>query len=237
MKIIPAIDIMNHQVVQLVGGVPGTEKIVLPDPVNVAKSWVDKGATYLHIVDLDAAFGEEDNLEIIKEIIKTVKVPVEVGGGIRKESTIRRLIEAGVDRIIIGTRAIKDSEWFIEMAMNFPGKLMMALDTKGGKVMMNGWQDESPMTIQRIMGIIKDLPLAGILNTNVDVEGQGKGIDEEWIENFTKMCPHKIIASGGVTSEEDGKILAKYGIEGAVVGVAIYTGLMEPWNWEKPWEA
>ena len=237
MKIIPAIDIMNHQVVQLVGGVPGTEKIKLPDPVSAAQSWVDKGAKYLHVVDLDAAFGEDDNLETIKEIARSVNVPIEVGGGIRKESRIRALLDAGVDRIIVGTRAVTDREWLAEMSHSFPNKLVMALDTKGGQVTVKGWQEAADLPLSFILSSTADLPLAGVLNTNVDVEGQGKGIDEAWISKFTKMCKHKIIASGGITSEEDAKKLASYGIEAAVVGVAIYTGLMEPWNWSTPWEA
>ena len=236
-KIIPAIDIMNHQVVQLVGGKPGTEKIQLPDPAEVAQSWIDKGAKYLHIVDLDAAFGEDDNLDVIKYIAKNSKVPVQVGGGIRKESTIRKLLDAGVDRVIIGTRGVTDREWFREMAMTFPDKLILALDTKGGTITVKGWQEASSMTLSWMLTAVQDLPIYGILNTNIDVEGQGNGIDEAWIEKFTSMCDHKVIASGGVTTEEDAKILAKYNVDSAVVGVAIYTGLAEPWNWSTPWEA
>ena len=152
MKIIPAIDIMNNQVVQLVGGVPGTEKIKLPDPVSAAQSWVDKGAKYLHVVDLDAAFGEDDNLETIKEIARSVNVPIEVGGGIRKESRIRALIDAGVDRVIVGTRAVTDREWFAEMSQVFPDKLVMALDTKGGKVTVKGWQEAANLPLGFILG-------------------------------------------------------------------------------------
>lgn len=237
MKIIPAIDIMNHQVVQLVGGVPGTEKITLPDPLATAQSWVDKGAKYLHIVDLDAAFDEEDNLDVIRQIARSVNVPVEVGGGIRKESRIRSLLDAGVDRVIVGTRAVTDREWFTEMSHVFPNKLVMALDTKGGKVTVKGWQEAADLPLAFILDSIRDLPLAGILNTNVDVEGQGKGIDEEWVAKFAKLCKHKVIASGGITTEEDAKILASYGTEGAVVGMAVYTGVMEPWKWSTPWEA
>ena len=237
MKIIPAIDMMDHQVVQLVGGVPGTEKIKLPNPVDVAMSWVDKGAKYLHLVDLDAAFGNEDNLDTIREIASVSSVPVEVGGGIKKESTIRRLLDAGVNRVIVGTRAINDTEWLSEMSLTFPDRLVLALDTKGGQITVKGWQENAEITLDRMMYVIKELPLAAVLNTNVDVEGQGKGIDEKWVSEFSAKCPHKIIASGGVTSQEDAKILSGYGIESAVVGVSIYTGLMEPWNWDTPWEA
>ena len=138
-KIIPAIDIMNHQVVQLVGGVPGTEKIQLPDPTEVAQSWIDKGAKYLHIVDLDAAFGEDDNLDVIKYIAKNSKVPVQVG----------------VDRVIIGTRGVTDREWFREMAMTFPDKLILALDTKGGNITVKGWQEASSMTLSWMLTAVQ----------------------------------------------------------------------------------
>lgn len=237
MMIIPAVDILDHRVVQLVGGVPGSEKIVIPDPKEVARSWLDKGAKYLHLVDLDGAFGKENNIPVIKEIIRTAGVPVEVGGGIRDEATVRELVEAGVDRVIVGTKAIKEPEWLADMANKFPGKIALALDTKGGNITMKGWQEAAPISIDEMFDRIRGLPLAGILNTNVDVEGQGKGIDAEFATDFIRRSPHKVIASGGVTSEEDAKILDAAGAAGAVVGVAIYTGLMEPWKWDTPWIA
>ena len=138
MIIIPAIDMLDHRVVQLVGGVPGSEKIVIPDPISVARSWLDKGAPYLHLVDLDGAFGKENNIPVIKEIIKMSPVPVEVGGGIRDEATIKELIDAGADRVIVGTKAIKEPEWLGEMASKHPGKIALAMDTKGDNITMKG---------------------------------------------------------------------------------------------------
>ena len=237
MLIIPAVDMLDHRVVQLVGGVPGSEKVVIPDPMEVARSWVDKGAKYLHLVDLDGAFGKENNIPIIKRIIAEFDVPVEVGGGIRDESTVKELVDTGADRVIVGTKAIKEPEWLGSMARKYPNKIALALDTKGGRITMKGWQESAPITIDEMFDRIRDLPLAGILNTNVDVEGQGKGIDAGFAEDFIRRCPHKVIASGGVTSEEDAKILDRAGAIGAVVGVAIYTGLMAPWEWKTPWVA
>ena len=237
MLIIPAVDMLDHRVVQLVGGVPGSEKIVIPDPMEVARSWIDKGAKYLHLVDLDGAFGKENNIPVIKRIIGESNVPVEVGGGIRDESTVKELVDAGADRVIVGTKAIKEPEWLAEMSGKYPEKIALALDTKGGNITMKGWQESAPITIDDMFDRIRDLPLAGILNTNVDVEGQGKGIDAAFAEDFIRRCPHKVIASGGVTSEKDAKILDRAGAIGAVVGVAIYTGLMSPWEWETPWIA
>ena len=237
MQIIPAVDMLDHRVVQLVGGVPGSEKIVMPDPLEVARSWVDKGAKYLHLVDLDGAFGKENNIPMIKRIISEFDVPVEVGGGIRDEATVKDLVDAGADRVIVGTKAIKEPEWLALIADKYPNKIALALDTKGGNITMKGWQESAPISIDEIFDRIRGLPLAGILNTNVDVEGQGKGIDADFAEDFIRRCPHKVIASGGVTSEEDAKILDRAGAIGAVVGVAIYTGLMSPWEWKTPWIA
>ena len=237
MQIIPAVDMLDHRVVQLVGGVPGSEKIVMPDPLEVARSWVDKGARYLHLVDLDGAFGKENNIPMIKRIISEFDVPVEVGGGIRDEATVKDLVDAGADRVIVGTKAIKEPEWLALIADKYPNKIALALDTKGGNITMKGWQESAPISIDEMFDRIRGLPLAGILNTNVDVEGQGKGIDADFAEDFIRRCPHKVIASGGVTSEEDAKILDRAGAIGAVVGVAIYTGLMSPWEWKTPWIA
>ena len=235
MRIIPAVDIMDHRVVQLVGGVPGSEKITMPDPVEAARMWIDKGADYLHIVDLDGAFGRENNIPVIKRIIQTFDVPVEIGGGIKDAAVIRELIDAGAERIILGTKAIKDNEWLSEMASMFPKKILLALDTKNNEITMKGWQESAPVKLSDMFGRIKDVPLAGVLNTNVDVEGQGKGINASQATDFISRCPHPVIASGGVSSETDARILSKAGAEGAVVGVSIYTGLLEPWKWTVPW--
>lgn len=237
MLIIPAVDILDHKVVQLVGGIPGSEKVVIPDPLEVARSWIDKGAKYLHIVDLDGAFGREDNIPVIKEIVRSSDVPVEVGGGIRSESVVRELVDAGADRVIVGTKAIKDPEWLAGISGRYPGRIALAMDTKGGRIVMKGWQEAAPISIDEMFEGIRDLPLAGILNTNVDVEGKGEGIDVRAVEDFIRRSPHQVIASGGVTSEEDAELLDRAGAIAAVVGVAIYTGMMSPWEWEDPWMA
>ena len=235
MIVIPAVDILNGKVVQLVGGVPGTEKVILSDPAAVAGSWIDKGAKALHIIDLDGAFGNKNNIPVIKKIIERYNVPVEVGGGIRDEATIKELLDAGADKVIVGTKAIKDPEWLSAMAKRFQRRLLLAMDTKKDNVVIKGWREDSPISSDEMFRIIGKLPLAGVLNTNVDVEGQGKGINEGQARAFISKCPHPVIASGGVTTEDDAKKLCAAGAVGAVVGVSIYTGLMEPWNWTIPW--
>ena len=236
MRMIPAVDVMDHQVVQLVGGKPGSQQIVMPDPFKVAGSWIEKGADYIHLVDLDGAFGKENNLGVFKRIAKEYDVPVEIGGGIRDVDTIDDLISAGVDRVIVGTKAVKEPEWLLEMADRHPGRIVLSMDTKGGKIAIKGWQESAQISVQDMFDRIRDAPLAAVLNTNVDVEGQRKGIDESQARDFISKCPCKVIASGGVTSIEDARILSSAGAEGAVVGLAMYTGIICPWEWDTPWK-
>lgn len=235
MRIIPAVDVLDHQVVQLVGGVPGSQQIVMPDPMSVASMWIDKGAEYLHLVDLDGAFGKEDNRGIFKRIIKELGVPAEVGGGIRDASTVEDLICAGADRVVVGTKAVKEPEWLEDIADRFPGRIVLSMDTKCGCIAIKGWQESAALTVQEMFDRIRDMPLAAVLNTNVDVEGQRNGIDEAQARDFISRCPVNVIASGGVTSHRDAEILADAGAEGAVVGLAMYTDVIRPWEWDTPW--
>ena len=220
---------------QLVGGKPGSQQIVMPDPLKVASMWVDRGADYLHLVDLDGAFGKPDNREVFKQITRELGVPTEIGGGIKDVAVIDDLVAAGVDRIILGTKAVKDPDWLAEMADRHPGRIVLSMDTKGGRIAIKGWQESAAITIEDMFDRIRDLPLAAVLNTNVDVEGQRKGIDEAQARDFIARCPCSVIASGGVTSIEDAKVLSSAGAVAAVVGLAMYTDIITPWRWETPW--
>ena len=237
MRVIPAVDVMDHKVVQLVGGVPGSQQIVIPDPVSVAEMWIGKGADYLHLVDLDAAFGKESNIPVFTRIIEELGVPAEVGGGIRSTETVDELVSAGADRVVVGTKAVKEPEWLAEIADRHPGRIVLSMDTKGGSIAIKGWQESASRTVDEMFDIIRDMPLAGVLKTTVDVEGQRKGIDEAQARDFISRCPCPVIASGGVTSEEDARILADAGAEGSVVGLALYTEVIRPWEWKTPWRA
>lgn len=224
MKVIPAIDILDHQVVQLVGGVPGTEQIRLPDPVQAARRWQEEGAPMLHVIDLDAALERGNNVQVIREIIEVSNVPVQVGGGVRTTATAQYLLDCGAARVIVGTKAIREPQWLSELALANPGKVVLALDVKGGNVQVRGWKEDAPLTLGQMFSHIRGLPLAAVLFTNVDVEGQCKGIDIEAVRRFVSACPHPVIASGGVTDMEDIAELERVGTPEAVVGLAIYTG-------------
>jgi len=214
MIVVPAVDILDHRVVQLVGGVPGTERVVLPDPVAVAEGWEAEGARRLHVVDLDSALGKGHNAQAIRRIVQGAGIPVQVGGGIR----------CGADRVIAGTKGLKDPAWLREMSLKYPERMVLALDMKGGRIQTHGWKEDSPLELRNVFDSIAELPLAGVLFTNVDVEGQARGIDEGAVRSFVTECPHLTIVSGGVTDERDVQALERMGVREAVVGLSLYTG-------------
>ena len=224
MRIIPAVDILDHRVVQLVGGVPGTEQVTLPDPLTAAADWESKGAKRLHIIDLDSALGKGHNAQVMRLIIERAEVPVQVGGGIRSTEVAEYFLDCGADRVIAGTKGLKDPAWLRAMALKYPKRMVLALDMKNGRIQTHGWKEDSPLDLKDVFASIAELPLAGVLFTNVDVEGQAKGIDQRAVHDFVTRCPHLTIVSGGVTDQRDVDALERMGVEEAVVGLSLYTG-------------
>ncbi|ADG13408.1 phosphoribosylformimino-5-aminoimidazole carboxamide ribotide isomerase [Methanocaldococcus infernus ME] len=224
MEIIPAVDIKEGRCVQLVQGDPNKKLLEIEDPVEVAKRWVNKGANYLHLIDLDAALGEGDNLEVIKRIVEEVNVPVEVGGGIRDIERALELIELGVDRIIVGTKAITDSKFLDELNGYIEkDRIVLAVESKEGKVVIKGWKEKLNLKPIDVIEKFKD-KVGYILYTNVDVEGLMKGIKIEEIKNLIKNSPLPVIYSGGVTKIDDIITLKELGAYGVVIGSALYKG-------------
>jgi len=224
MRVVPAVDILDHRVVQLVGGVPGTEQVVLPDPLTAAMDWQAKGARRLHIIDLDSALGRGHNAQAIRAVVQAAEVPVQVGGGIRSTEVAEYFLDCGADRAIVGTKGLKDREWLGMMAERFPGRMILAMDMKGGRIQTHGWKEDSALELEQVFRDIAGMPLAGVLYTNVDVEGQARGIDAAAVERFISACPHLTIVSGGVTTMDDVERLEAMGAEEAVVGLSLYTG-------------
>ncbi|MCG7845092.1 MAG: 1-(5-phosphoribosyl)-5-[(5-phosphoribosylamino)methylideneamino] imidazole-4-carboxamide isomerase [Methanomassiliicoccales archaeon] len=224
MMIIPAVDMLDHRVVQLVGGVPGTEQVVLPDPLLVAKDWEGKGAKRLHLIDLDSALGRGHNAQTIRRIIASSIVPVQVGGGIRSTEVAEYFLDCGADRVIVGTKGLKDPAWLRGMAEKHPGRMVLAMDMKGGRIQTHGWKEDSALKLEAVFEDIASIPLAGVLYTNVDVEGQVKGINAEAVLDFVSRCPHLTIVSGGVTDLWDVEQLERMGVKESVVGLSLYTG-------------
>ena len=234
MMVMPAVDILDHDVVQLVGGVRGTEQLVLPHPVDVALDWVSKGAQMLHVVDLDGAFAKGNNIPTIKRIIAECQVPVEVGGGIRSTEVAEYLLDAGAKQVVVGTKAIKEPQWLTDLAERNPRRIVLALDVKGGRITVKGWQEAAGISREEMFRRIRDLPLAAVLHTDVDVEGKVQGINVKEVESFVEGCPHEVIASGGITGMNDLAELERIGVRSVVVGLALYTGKLNPIDvWRK----
>ncbi len=151
-----------------------------------------------------------------------------MGGGIRSSEKVRETIAAGAERVVVGTRALTDREWLRSIAEENPKRVVLAVDVKGGKVQIKGWQQSAAITIASILDEIKDMPIAAVLHTNVDVEGRNEGIDKEEMGRFIRQCPCPVIASGGIKNIEDIIVLRNLGAWAAVVGMALYTGGIDP---------
>ena len=235
MIVLPAVDILDGKVVQLVGGKPGTEQIVLPNPIEVAKDWERMGAPMIHVIDLDGALGKGGNPSMIKRMLETIKVPIQVGGGIRSTAMVNQYFEWGAQRIIVGTKAIMDINWLRNICADHPQRVILALDVARGEIQVKGWQESSRLTLDQIFSMIRDLPLAAVLHTDVDVEGLAQGINVRAVKSFVERCPHEVIASGGIKNLEDVKALGSIGVKCAVAGIALYTGKLSPTDlWRKP---
>lgn len=224
---VPAVDLRGGRCVQLVGGRPEDERISLPDPVAVAEDWWARGFGTLHLVDLDAALGSGDNLELLGRLLASTPATTQVGGGIRDDGRAEALLEAGADRIVVGTRALDDPDWLARLAARQPGRVVVAVDVRDGRVLRKGWTEEAGMTVTELLGRLTDLPLAGVLSTDVGREGRVTGIDAAAAADTMRASAHPVWISGGVSSTTDLEHLEQSGAAGAVLGMALYTGTLD----------
>ena len=224
--IIPAVDIKNGKCVQLVQGEPGTEQVIIENPHEVAKDWENRGAQILHIIDLDGAFGDnKKNTEVIKKILETLNVPVQMGGGIRSKGDAVRLLEMGVHKVILGTMAIENPENVRELSREYGReRIIVALDSKDSKVVVKGWTEKTAKSAPEYGKIFEEHGAGGILFTNVDYEGLLKGFDVEPLHELLEAVNIPVIYSGGITSIEDIKKVSETDAAGVVVGSALYKG-------------
>jgi len=224
---IPAVDLRGGSCVQLVGGDYAEERVRLDDPYSVAREWARQGLTRLHVVDLDAATGRGDNAGIIRDILRDSAVPVQVGGGVREESRIERLLDDGATWVVVGTRAVEDEDWRNDMAHRFPGRLIVAADVRERRVVTKGWSETLSLDVIDFVEQLGALPLAGILVTAVHKEGLMEGTDLPLMEDVAEASAWPVYASGGVASLDDMRALEHRGLAGAVLGMALYTGVLE----------
>jgi phosphoribosylformimino-5-aminoimidazole carboxamide ribotide isomerase len=223
----PAVDVKGGRCVQLVGGRPDAVAVSLPDPVAAADSWYAAGFGTLHVVDLDAALGSGDNLAIILDVLAATEAETQVGGGIRDDARAESLLDGGADRIVVGTRALDDAAWLTALAGAYPGRVMVAIDTRDGRILRRGWTEESSLELSTYLPTLEPLPLAGVLSTNVGREGRLAGIDREACREVIEASPHPVWASGGVTTVAELEYLEGIGAAGVVLGMALYTDTMK----------
>ncbi len=226
MKIIPAIDLINGKCVRLKQGDYSEQKIYSNDPVAIAKKFEEDGADMIHIVDLDGAkSGSQENFEMIQNVVKNIKIPVEVGGGIRDESAISKLLNAGVDRIILGTIALQNINFVEKMIRKYGAeKIVVGVDAKNGLVAIQGWQEISKIKAIDLIRNLKKASVQTIIYTDIATDGMMKGPNFEEIVKIRNVFKGNLIASGGVSTKDDVWKLEKIGCDSVIIGKAVYEG-------------
>jgi phosphoribosylformimino-5-aminoimidazole carboxamide ribotide isomerase len=225
-EVVPAVDMQDGQVVQLVGGERGTGK-TYGDPVESARRWVDAGARTLHLVDLDGAFeGERQNADAIEAVLDAVDddVGVGVGGGVRTAEDAVSLLDRGIDRVILGTAAVENPEIVAEISESHPDSVLVSLDAKDGEVVVSGWTEGTGLDPAEAAQRYEELGAGGILFTDVDVEGQLEGVRTAPVRRVVEAVDIPVVASGGVASLDDVRALQAAGASAVVVGSALYEG-------------
>lgn len=228
MLIIPAIDIQNGCVVRFVQG-RLNKKVYSRDPIKTAKHWVRGGAKLLHIVDLDGAFeGRPKNLSIVKEISKNINVPIQFGGGVRDIATIRALLDYGIYRVVLGTKAVEDKNFLQKAFKEFKQKIIISIDTKANQLLIKGWRKSSRgSNALAFASLLKKMGFKELIYTDTLKDGTLSGPNIKNIKALLKGTQMKIIASGGISSLQDIyklKLLEKNGLWGIIIGKALYEG-------------
>ena len=235
MYIIPAIDLIKGKCVRLIQGEYHRQITYRDDPVKQAKEFSLAGAQWLHIIDLDGAkVGKPVNTETVAAIAALKQsrkgycgLKIELGGGIRDEDAIMRMLDIGVERVIIGTKAVSDFEWFARVAEKFSGKIVLGLDARGSKVATHGWTQNGHENLLEFATEAAKLPLAAIIYTDIDRDGMMTGPNLERTKALVEAVDVPVIASGGVKEIADIKKLAELGVEAVVIGRSLYEGTLD----------
>lgn len=232
MLILPAIDLRDGRCVRLIQGQKDRETVYDDDPARVARRWVEQGASFLHVVDLDGAFtGSSRNLDVVAQILSAVPVPVQLGGGIRSSEDIERVLDLGVERAIIGTAAVTCPD-LVAAAVSRWGaaRLIVGLDARDGQVAVRGWEDQSPLTAIQAARRVKAAGVERVVYTDIARDGMMAGPNVEATRRLAVESGLRVIASGGVSSMDDLSRLAALshdGIEGVIIGKALYEGTVD----------
>lgn len=223
MKVLAAIDIMNGDVVRLTKGDQLTKKVYSNDPIQVAKKWAKDGADMLHIVDLDAAFGNESsNLSIISEILDSVNIPIQIGGGIRNTEIFEKIVKMGFSKIVVGTMAYRNVNELRLLSKNYGDKIVISLDEINGKVMIEGWKSSSDYKVEDAINKFNELGISNFLLTSIIKDGTLSGPDIVTLNSINTDRKSKIIASGGISSLVDVLRVRSIGCDSVILGKALY---------------
>ena len=222
MKIIPAIDLMGGKVVRLYKGDPNQKTIYSTNPVQIAKQWESDGADILHLVDLDATLGLGSNLDIIKKVLETVSIPVEVAGGLRDKSLVTEVANLS-ERIVLGTLAFKDKSLLKSLLSELgPKKIVISVDHKDGEIVIHGWQKDTGIKLIPAIKEFLDMGFTEFLLTNVSRDGTLEGPDLEFLEQACNLPNAHIIASGGISNVDDIQKVKEKNAFGVILGKALY---------------
>ena len=228
MEVIPAIDLRDGRCVRLVQGEKGTETIYSDEPVEMAMRWQGLGASRLHVVDLDGAFtGAPRNLDVIAKMAQAVKIPLQVGGGIRTMETVRKLFDLGVDRVVLGTAAILSPELVQQCGRAYGDRVVVGIDGRDGMVAIEGWEATVETTVEDLARRIAWMGIKRVIFTDTRRDGTLRGPNLEATRSIAVSSGLKVIASGGVSSLDDLralKTLKPFGVEGVIMGKALYSG-------------
>jgi phosphoribosylformimino-5-aminoimidazole carboxamide ribotide isomerase len=226
--ILPAIDLRGGQCVRLRQGDYAQETVFGDDPAIMARRWVDQGATYLHLVDLDGARrGHPVNGDSVRRIVEAAGVPCQLGGGLRSEEHIAETLACGVARVILGTRALLDPAGCERMCRQFPGRVCLGIDARQGRVAIHGWEKDSDQSALDLARRCATWPLAAIVYTDISRDGMLEGPNVEATAELADAVSVPVIASGGVTTLDDVERLANRGLHGCIIGRALYEGRMD----------
>ncbi len=221
--VFPAVDIKDGRCVQLIGGRPDDVLISLDDPVSVARHWVESGALNLHVIDLDGALGRPRNLKLLYRIAQ-LDAFVQVGGGLRSYDDVADLLNAGVDRVILGTAAVRDPTIVYHLTREYGAQaIMVSVDARGGEVLVEGWTRTSGLRPQEMGLIFQEMGAGSLLFTDVEVEGRMDGVRSDVVRALVEYVDVPVIASGGIGSLDDITAIAATGAAGVVIGSALYT--------------
>lgn len=228
MIILPAIDLLGRKAVRLLRGDYNQVTVYSDSPLEVAEKFKSLGATHIHMVDLDGAkYGTAPNMDIVAEVAEKTGLFIEIGGGIRSMETVKKYIDAGISRVILGTAAICDEDFLKEAVKAYGEKIAVGADVKDGKIAVKGWLEQSDVTLDEFFLKMQDLGVKNIICTDISRDGAMRGTNLELYRELSEKYSLDITASGGVSSIEDVKRLREMNLYGAIIGKAYYTGAVD----------